>query len=84
MCQPLLQLIGVARIEALADEREQVVAQCLCQLLFGYTRDVCILDDVTRIDIDVVLSRSGFSCRPITKNTLACPSESMTLRTAAT
>ena len=57
--QTLLELIGVAGIEALPDERVQVVAQRLCQLLFGYTRDVCILDDVPLIDIDVVVPLGG-------------------------
>ena len=33
----LLQPIGVAGIEALADERREVVAQRLCQLLLGHT-----------------------------------------------
>ena len=56
VCQPLLQLVGLARIEALADERAQIVAQRLCQLLLGYTRDVGILDDVPLIDIDLLVA----------------------------
>ena len=56
-CQPLPQLVGLARIEALADERAQVVAQRLCQLLFGYARDVCVLNNVPLVDIEVVVSQ---------------------------
>ena len=58
-CQALLQLIGLARIEALPDERAQIVAQRLCQLLFGWARNVCILDDVPRIDIVIVVVSPG-------------------------
>ena len=52
---PLPQTIGVARIEALADESLQVVAQRLRQLVVGHTGDVGLLDDVPRVDVVVAI-----------------------------
>ncbi len=51
----LLQSIGRSRIEALADQRIEVVAQRLCQLFIGYPADVGLLDDVARVDVVVAI-----------------------------
>ena len=67
-----LHAIRLARIEALADQRPQVVAQRLRQLVVGHTGDVGVLDDVAGVDVVVVAI--GPACRPMTKNTRAWPS----------
>ena len=55
--QALLKPIGVAGIEALADERLQIVAERLRQLVVGQTRDASLLDDVARVDVVVAIGR---------------------------
>ena len=53
--QALLQTIGVARVEALADESLQVVAQRLRQLGVGHAGDVGLLDDVALVDVVIAI-----------------------------
>ena len=53
--QPLLQPIGAAGIQALADERLQVVSQRLRQLGVRNAGHVRVLDDVAGVDVLVVI-----------------------------
>ena len=66
----LLQPIGIAGIETLADERLQIVAQRLRQLGVGHAGDVDLLDDVARVDVVVAIGLPAGG--PSTKNTRAC------------
>jgi hypothetical protein len=54
-CHAPLQTIGLTRIEALTDERLQVVPQRLRQLGVGHTGYVGLLDDVPRVDVVVAI-----------------------------
>lgn len=50
---PLLQPIGVTGIEPLVDESLEIVAQRLRHLGVGHTGNLCLLDDVPRVDVVV-------------------------------